>query len=245
MNGIRRGFMFSSPGVRARVVILSVFVLALFSTSFAVAGTIYTFAVSGTADSDSRPENAKATIDLSTDQMIITLENTAGVGELGSGSSVLTGFSFTFSTAPDSITLTGVAVAGNPSGYTCASGSCSPLYTFEDSSPYGWTISEPLATPLLAAGNASYKPYGIVNYNLDASGGGNLDNHTHVPYLNGPVTFTLALTGLLTTPEIIPNTVTFYFGTVPDTQVVPIPGAVWLLGSGLLGFLGVRRKFLG
>lgn len=28
-------------------------------------------------------------------------------------------------------------------------------------------------------------------------------------------------------------------------QPVPIPGAVWLLGSGLLGLLGLRRRFLG
>jgi hypothetical protein len=29
---------------------------------------------------------------------------------------------------------------------------------------------------------------------------------------------------------------------VPDTMVVPIPGAVWLLGSLLLGFIGYRRN---
>jgi len=29
---------------------------------------------------------------------------------------------------------------------------------------------------------------------------------------------------------------------VPDTTVIPIPGAVWLLGSGLLGLVAVRRK---
>ena len=28
-----------------------------------------------------------------------------------------------------------------------------------------------------------------------------------------------------------------------DMPPVPIPGAVWLLGSGLIGILGVRRKF--
>lgn len=28
-------------------------------------------------------------------------------------------------------------------------------------------------------------------------------------------------------------------------KVVPIPGAVWLLGSGLLGLIGLKRKFLG
>ncbi|OPX81634.1 MAG: hypothetical protein A4E43_00627 [Methanosaeta sp. PtaB.Bin005] len=28
-------------------------------------------------------------------------------------------------------------------------------------------------------------------------------------------------------------------------EAVPIPSAVWLLGSGLLGLLGLKRKFLG
>jgi len=27
-----------------------------------------------------------------------------------------------------------------------------------------------------------------------------------------------------------------------NTSPVPIPGAIWILGSGLLGLLGVRRK---
>jgi hypothetical protein len=30
---------------------------------------------------------------------------------------------------------------------------------------------------------------------------------------------------------------------VPDTTVVPIPSAVWLLSSGLIGLVGLRRKF--
>lgn len=33
--------------------------------------------------------------------------------------------------------------------------------------------------------------------------------------------------------------------TIIDANPVPIPGAAWLLGSGLLGLLGVRRRFQG
>jgi len=29
---------------------------------------------------------------------------------------------------------------------------------------------------------------------------------------------------------------------VPDTRVVPLPGALWLLGAGLLGLVGIRRR---
>lgn len=32
-------------------------------------------------------------------------------------------------------------------------------------------------------------------------------------------------------------------GIVTSLKVVPVPGAVWLLASGLLGLIGVRRKF--
>ncbi len=31
-------------------------------------------------------------------------------------------------------------------------------------------------------------------------------------------------------------------GEIWELHTVPIPGAVWLLGSGLLGLVGIRRK---
>jgi hypothetical protein len=37
---------------------------------------------------------------------------------------------------------------------------------------------------------------------------------------------------------------TFYAMAVHpgDVSAVPVPGAVWLLGSGLLGLIGIRKK---
>ena len=32
------------------------------------------------------------------------------------------------------------------------------------------------------------------------------------------------------------------FEAIGVINTVPVPGAVWLLGSGLLGFIGIRRK---
>jgi hypothetical protein len=34
-----------------------------------------------------------------------------------------------------------------------------------------------------------------------------------------------------------------YAWAVRDGDVVPIPGAIWLLGSGLIGVIGIRMKF--
>ena len=32
------------------------------------------------------------------------------------------------------------------------------------------------------------------------------------------------------------------FRTYTDTAAVPIPGAIWLLGSGILGLVGLRKR---
>jgi hypothetical protein len=51
-------------------------------------------------------------------------------------------------------------------------------------------------------------------------------------------------TGANCSPTTNSCTVTFADGTVlsVDTQIVPVPAAVWLFGSGLLGLVGVARR---
>jgi hypothetical protein len=49
--------------------------------------------------------------------------------------------------------------------------------------------------------------------------------------------------GTLTFPDYTITGLQGYFGPNFATNTVPIPGAVWLLGSGLVGLAGLRRKF--
>ena len=67
------------------------------------------------------------------------------------------------------------------------------------------------------------------------------DNNPHNPFINTSATWTLAFAGA-TAGTVISNVV-FSFGTTPGANVpVPIPAAVWLFGSGLLGLIAIARR---
>jgi hypothetical protein len=229
-----------------KITLISALLLSLLVPGGALATPI-TFYGSGTAG-NGRPMNAEATIEfLSLTEMTIVLKNTAGVGQLSGTSSVLTGFSFTFSTAPSSIQLeTGVTVAGTPAVLNCTSGNCIDGGAVPLSG--GWNLSGTLGTPVLMAGSG-WHPYGIVNTNIEVEDG--IPNAEHNPYLNGPVTFTLDLVGLTSYPDV--TSALFYFGTVPDMTpgstgvAIPEPNTILLLGFtliGLAGFVAYGRKRL-
>jgi hypothetical protein len=66
-------------------------------------------------------------------------------------------------------------------------------------------------------------------------------NRPHNPFADQTVTFNLALAGV--TADTVISNVVFSFGTETGTNVaVPIPAAVWLFGSGLLGLIAIVRR---
>ena len=195
--------------------------------------------------------DATVEFNIGTNSMTITLTNTGTVSAI---EDTLTGVVFTFSATPPGETLTGASAAGTASCTGAgASTSCSTDTTpvsESGSSPFGWTLAVSGSTDSLQAGAGSFKPKGIVNSSIVASGKDGLGNSQHLPYLLGPVTFTKTFS----TPaseSLTVTAVTFDFGTKPDTQTgletipltpVPEPSTMFLGGTGLILFVYVARK---
>jgi len=70
------------------------------------------------------------------------------------------------------------------------------------------------------------------------------NNGAHNPFVDQTASFTFALAGV--TADSVVSNVVFSFGTTTGTNVaVPIPAAVWLFVSGLLGLIGIARRKYG
>jgi hypothetical protein len=209
------------------VVVLFVLVLSISTT---LADSVVVFVGSSTSGIDGRPQNGQATfsfVDMGGGNfaLTITLENTAGPGELGGVSSVIYGLNFELSGGG---TLS-LSSASAPNAIDCTSGTC-------------MVVATPTITWTYASGSlvAPLPLQGIVNGNIVTTDG--IPNAMHNPYLNSPVTFNFLLTGGPTNGDPVVSDVFFRFGTGDGELVgVPEPMTLTLLGTGLL-WLGVLRR---
>jgi hypothetical protein len=66
----------------------------------------------------------------------------------------------------------------------------------------------------------------------------------HVPPVNPPIDTPAFENGLVNAPDMMPPSVPSH--TLPGSDfgqaVVPVPAAVWLFGSGLLGLVAISRR---
>lgn len=210
----------------------------------------YLWTATGTAY-DGRPDNGMAMFSFaSPTSLSITLWNTAGPSQLGGISSVLDGVAFSLTGTPSDLVMTGAHAAGTVSvtNKQVVFNEPSGGITQAGANPFNWSLQQTGTSWQLFAGkNQSFKPDGIVNRNLTATDG--ITNRSHNPYLDGPVTFYFDVIGLSTIPDV--SAVSLYFGTGPDIQFatpaihtdpVPLPPALLLFGSGLIGLVVVTRK---
>jgi hypothetical protein len=175
---------------------------------------------------------------LTNSQVVSVIQNISGVyfqvSGYNGGAVSLSGSNATNSTNVAANGTGTLAGAVNPTGW--AAGHSGTTITACVICAFG--INAPAGPDQTIIGGDGVGPY--TNANGSIAG-----NDPHNPFLVGTVTFTLVVPGV--TVDSTFSNVVIQFGTTatpPETQQVPEPASMFLLGSGLLGAAaGFRRRF--
>lgn len=176
---------------------------------------------------------------LTNSQVISVIQNISGVyfqvSGYNGGAVSLSGSNSTQSTNIDNAGNAVLAGAVNPTGW--AAGHSGSTITACVVCAFGvGPTAGPEQTIIGGTGSGAY-----ANANGSIAG-----NNPHNPFLAGTVTFTVVVPGVTVNSTF--TNVVIQFGTTatpPQTQEVPEPASMFLLGTGLLGAAaGFRRRFL-
>ena len=212
-----------------------------------------TATLSGTGTSNDGALGASAAFTTSTGLLTVTLSNTLAANVIRSAGQAVSDLSFTLSNAPGTLGTT--SATGT---FATFNGSTTP--TLAAGNPIRWLgadgqgsfsiIGNTITLEAIGGGQPSQLilPTGTTYSNANAS----ITGGQFSPFLDGPITFTLALSGVTANTTI--TSATFSFGTGPDTLIsvvpggtpvvtaVPLPGTLPLFATGLLGLWALRRK---
>ena len=209
---------------------------------------------------DNSSLSASVLFDLTGNTLTITLTNTATGDNTTSGQDVpgntLTGVFFDMTgatlTANSAMVAAGSQIIGtcdlvNCTGVTDVSGE----FAFQDGLSSPFPASFGLASAGYISGTSTISSYdldwpasvdginfGIISNDASYAPNGGLENE---PVIENAVVFSLTCGGTCDLSNI--GNVAVQYGTsLSETTLVPVPAAVWLFGSGLMGIAAVARR---
>jgi hypothetical protein len=205
------------------------------------AATLITFTgASGSGDNAVSASAAFTTSD--NGSLSVTISNLLSPAAIRSSAQAVSDLSFTLSNAPG--TLGATSATGQLGNFTCDNQTGCPTITNVSGGPTRFLTSPNFSISgntitLEAIGGGQPTQMILPSANSFPNGNQGLDNFT--PYVIGPATFTLALSGVTANTTI--TGATFSFGTGPDTFVngtpvgtpTQVPGPI--VGAGLPGLI--------
>jgi hypothetical protein len=206
----------------------------LFSFSTVAPANVYSFTSLPGAKLDGKP--VSATAEFTTSEDLITLKLTNNVAN---PTSIIQALSDIFFTASG---VTGGGGLKTPSAYTLITigtdasplvGNPTWLLTNTSGNNYHLDV---LPGPATGPATLLIGPGDYTNAN-----GSIKNNSPHNPFLQTSATWTLAFPDA--TANTVISNVVFSFGTTPGNDIgVPVPAAMWLFGSGLIGLVAIARR---
>lgn len=208
------------------------------------AAVAITFGATG-SDSDG-PLAATADFTTGAGFLSVTITNTLAASQIRSAGQAVSDLSFTLSNAPGILGTT--SATGQLANFACDNQTGCTNITNISGNPTRW----------LGVGGGDFSIVGN-RITLETIGGGQPDQmilpsatsfpngnqgvDNFIPYVIGPATFTLNLSGVTANTTI--TSATFSFGTGPDTFItgVPVPGPI--AGAGIPGLIAACGALLG
>ena len=214
------------------------------SVQAAHASTVTFVTPTGSTESGGNPVNASATFTTSDGQIAVTLTdllaNPATIAQL------ISDLSLTLSTGQTTGTL---ASSSGTQINVAANGT----FTLGATASTGWGLNNNVSGGLQLDALGFIGPAGLIIGPPDAGGlysnanGSIAGNGPHNPFLDQTATFLISVAGLTAADTV--TSAEFSFGTTAGVEIagvspVPLPGALPLFASGLvgLGLLSLRRK---
>jgi hypothetical protein len=216
------------------LVLLAGGVLLVLGPSSAKANT-FTFST-GTVGSGDNARDASATVTTNAGSITVLLTNNIGGADLRASGQALSDFHFVLSVGPGAVSMTGT---GNTETLT---GTPVTATQVGSTSLTHWVVSNPSGGTVNMTTLSGGQPNQMIIGAPDASGAytnGNNGLKNFNDYVNTTGSFTITAPNVTTGTTIDAASVTFSFGTGPDSIVSAVPEPGPLLGAGVVTLLGL------